>query len=427
MTRAGSASKHRITLLATLLATLLLLLAAAAVWLNLRGNDASGAPRAAATDTATIARGAYLARAGNCQHCHTSSGAAAYSGGRSIPTPFGTLYSRNLTPDASSGLGGWSPAQFRRALHQGRSRDGGLLYPACPYDAFTRVSDEDADALFAHLQSLPPVAQPNRPHALSFPFGTQAALAVWRALYFRPGRFEPAPRQTAEWNRGAYLVQGLGHCAACHAERNLMGAMREPEALRGGLIPQQNWFAPALGGDSMPVEQQVELLQVGRSHGAATLGPMAEVVLHSTQHLSEADLEAMAVHMRSLPPPDVATPRAEPLPAAVREQGARLYEAHCASCHGADGRGVGGFFAPLADNPAVTLDPPVNVVQVLLGGAFAPSTAGNPRPFGMPPFANTLNDENIAAVASYIRNAWGNQAPAVRPQDVNRWRGSVRP
>ena len=412
---------------AALLGSLLLLFVAAVLWLNLRGDDASGAPLTAATDAATLARGAYVARAGNCQHCHTAGGAAAYSGGRSIPTPFGTLYSRNLTRDAASGLGGWTPAQFRRALHQGRSRDGRLLYPACPYDAFTRVSDEDADALFAYLQSLPSAAQPNRPHALAFPFGTQAALAVWRVLHFRPGRFEPAHGQTAEWNRGAYLVQGLGHCAGCHAERNVMGATREPEALRGGLIPLQNWFAPALGGDAMPVEQQVELLKVGRSGGAATLGPMAEVVLHSTQHLSRTDLEAMAVHLRSLPPPGFSTPPAAPLPAPVREQGARLYETHCRSCHGAEGRGVGGFFAPLADNPAVTLDPPVNVVQVLLGGAFAPSTAGNPRPFGMPPFANALSDEDIAAVASYIRNAWGNQAPAVRPQDVNRWRGSVRP
>ncbi len=232
--------------LALALAALALLLAGAVWWLNVRGDGDGHFVPPATDDPALLARGAYLARAGNCQDCHTPRGAAPYSGGRGIPTPFGTVYSSNLTPDAATGIGTWNAAEFRRALHNGRSRGGRLLYPAFPYDAYTRISDADADALFAYLRSLPPVVQPNRPHALRFPYDTQWALALWRALHFRPGRFEPQPARSAEWNRGAYLVQGLGHCSACHAGRNALGASRDAAGLAGGLIPLQNWYAPAL-------------------------------------------------------------------------------------------------------------------------------------------------------------------------------------
>jgi mono/diheme cytochrome c family protein len=364
-------------------------------------------------DAALIERGAALARAGNCRDCHTPRGAAPYSGGRGIPTPFGTVYSSNLTPDAATGIGDWSAAEFRRAMHNGRSRDGRLLYPAFPYDSYTRISDADADALFVHLRSLPPVPQPNRPHALRFPYDQPLALAVWRALYFRPGRFAPEPAQPAAWNRGAYLVQGLGHCAACHAERNALGAIREPLALAGGLMPLQNWFAPALGGQ--PAGEVAALLQRGVSGHAALLGPMAEVVLHSTQHLAAADRQAMAQYLQSLPAP------------AQMQLGGQVYEQHCAHCHGADGLGRAGAYVPLAGNRALLHEPPANLVQVVLGGAFPASTAGNPRPFGMPPFATALDDEQVAAVLSYVRNAWGAAGAAVRPQDVQRWRGSLRP
>ena len=407
------------------LAALAALLAATTWWLNVRG-DADGHPVAPATDDpARVARGAYLARAGNCQGCHTPRGAAPYAGGRGIPTPFGTVYSSNLTPDAATGIGAWSAAEFRRALHNGRSRDGRLLYPAFPYDAYTHVSDDDADALFAYLRSLPPVAQPNRPHALRFPYGTQAALAVWRALYFRPGRFVPQAEQSAVWNRGAYLVQGLGHCAACHAERNRLGAMREPHALRGSLMPLQNWVAPALGGE--PAQPVAALLQRGMSDRVALLGPMAEVVLHSTQHMTPADLLAMAGYLQSLPPGPAPRSPTEAPGAAQLQRGAKIYETRCARCHGDEGRGAPRAYLPLAGNRAVLRDPPANLVQVVLGGAFPASTADHPRPFGMPPFANDLDDADIAAVLSYIRNAWGNHADAVQPLDVQRWRGSVRP
>jgi mono/diheme cytochrome c family protein len=407
------------------LALLLPAMAAGLWWLNVRGDGNMTVAPAAVDDPATIARGAYLARAGNCQDCHTPRGAAPYSGGRGIPTPFGTVYSSNLTPDAATGIGTWSAAEFRRALHNGRSRDGRLLYPAFPYDSYTLVSADDADALFAYLRSLPPAERPNRPHALRFPYDTQPALAVWRALYFRPGRFEAEAARSAEWNRGAYLVRGLGHCSACHAERNALGATRDAAALAGGLIPLQNWLAPGLGGQ--PPQDVAALLQRGVSDNAALLGPMAEVVLHSTQHLRPADLRAMALYLQSLPPPAAPRAAAEAPPPAQMQRGAQVYEEHCAHCHGDDGRGRAGAYVPLAGNRALQHEPPANLVQVVLGGAFPASTAGHPRPFGMPPFAVTLSDEEVAAVLSYIRNAWGPQAGAVRAIDVQRWRGSVRP
>ena len=406
-------------------AGLLLALAAAVWWLNVRGDGDPDGAAPATHSPALIERGAYLARAGNCQDCHTPRGAAPYSGGRGIPTPFGTVYSSNLTPDEATGIGAWTPAEFRRALHNGRSRDGRLLYPAFPYDSYTHVSAEDADALFAFLRSLPAVAQSNRPHVLRFPYDTQLALAVWRALYFRPGRYEPQSAQSADWNRGAYLVQGLGHCSACHASRNTLGATRDPEALAGGLIPLQNWVAPDLAGQ--PPHAVAALLRRGVSDSAALLGPMADVVRHSTQYLTPSDLLAMAVHLQSLPQADAPRAGADmPTPAQMK-RGAGLYEARCAMCHGDAGQGRDRAYVPLAGSRAVRRDPPANLVQVVLGGAFPPSTAGNPRPFGMPPFATELSDEDVAAVLSYIRSAWGNQAGAVQPLDVQRWRSSVRP
>ena len=413
------------TRLLSVLAALLLALAAVVWWLNVRGDGDLGDAVLGDSSPALIERGAYLARAGNCQGCHTPRGAAPYSGGRGIPTPFGTVYSSNLTPDAQTGIGAWTPAEFRRALHNGRSRDGRLLYPAFPYDNYTLISAEDADALFAFLRSLPAVAQANRPHALRFPYDTQLALAVWRTLYFRPGRFEAQAAQPAEWNRGAYLVQGLGHCSACHASRNALGATHDPGALAGGLIPLQNWVAPGLAGE--PAQAVAALLQRGVSDSAALLGPMAEVVLHSTQHLKQSDLAAMALFLQSLPQADAPRSRADPPTPAQLKRGADLYETRCASCHGDQGQGRSRAYVPLAGNRAVQRDPPANLVQVVLGGAFPASTAGNPRPFGMPPFATELSDEDVAAVLSYIRNAWGNQAAAVQPLDVQRWRSSVRP
>lgn len=375
-----------------------------------------------------VERGAYLARVGNCAACHTSRGGPPYAGGRGIATPFGTVYASNLTPDARHGIGSWSPDHFWRALHNGRSKDGRLLYPAFPYPNYTIVTRPDADALFAYLRSLVPVAQPNRAHALRFPYDSQPALAVWRALFFTPAAFEPDASKSAEWNRGAYLVRGLGHCNACHGGRNVLGATEEGE-LGGGLIPMQNWYAPSLaspreaGVADWPIDEVVRLMKSGVSARASVMGPMAGVVYSSTQHLAESDLRAMAVFLRGLPQVDGESAReAARLDPGTLERGARIYREHCRDCHGESGEGAGGAYPALAGNRAVTLDSPANVVRVIVSGGFPPSTAGNPRPYGMPPFVHVLQDAEIAAVATYVRNAWGNAAGGVRPSDVARFR-----
>ncbi|RYF16270.1 MAG: c-type cytochrome [Comamonadaceae bacterium] len=405
------------------------------VWLSNFGDDTrvhEAAP-AAPPSPEQVARGAYLARAGNCMLCHTERGGAAYAGGRPMETPFGTVYASNLTPDAQAGIGAWSVAQFRRALHEGRSRDGRLLYPVFPYTHTTRVTGADADALFDYLRSLPPVNKPNRQHRLRWPYNTQAALAVWRTLYFRPEKFVADPARTPEWNRGAYLVQGLGHCGACHTARNALGGS-EGMDLSGGLIPMQNWYAPSLAADneagvaSWSIEDITQLLSTGTSRRGAVLGPMAEVVLHSTQYLEPGDVRAMAVYLQGLPPaPTDTDPRELPRAgAATLDRGGRLYERHCASCHGEQGQGVPGAYPPLAGNRAVTMPSTSNLVQVVLHGGFPPATRGNPRPFGMPPFATTLSDADVAAVLTYIRAGWNNRAAPVSELEIAQQRSSVR-
>lgn len=381
-----------------------------------------------------VARGAYLARAGNCMLCHTERGGPPYAGGRPLETPFGTVYASNLTPDARTGIGNWSQAHFRRALHEGRSRDGRLLYPAFPYTHTTRVTDADADALFDYLRSLPPVNRPNAPHRLRWPYSTQAALAAWRALYFRPAKHVEDPTRSTEWNRGAYLVQGLAHCSACHTARDALGGSRDLMDLSGGLIPMQNWYAPSLTSPSeasvadWPLKEIEQLLATGAAPRGSVLGPMAEVVQHSTQHLEPTDIRAMAVYLQGLPPTaGDSDPREVPraTPALVGE-GARLYGRHCASCHGEGGRGVPGAYPPLAGNRAVTLAVTANLVQVVLHGGYPPATRGNPRPFGMPPYATVLSDAEVAAVLTYVRGAWDNRAAPVSELAVAQQRSSAR-
>lgn len=397
--------------------------------LNVRGEaplrpEATRAPATAAQ----VAQGAYLARVGNCIGCHTAPGGPALAGGRAVTTPFGTLYSPNLTPDPVTGLGAWTSDEFWRALHHGRSRDGRLLYPAFPYPQFTHVTREDADALLAYLRSVPAVVQPLRPHALRFPYGTQAALAVWRALYFRPGPAvtEPAEGGDAVWQRGRYLVEGLGHCAACHSPRDRLGGVRDDQAWLGGLMPAGDWVAPSLadpqqaGVQRWPVETTARLLRDGTVPGASVSGPMAEVVFASTQHLTPEDARAMARYLVTLPERPRARATAAQAPAAQRELGQRLYTRHCADCHGEQGEGRPGRFPALAGNRAVTLADPHNVLQMVRHGGFAPSTAGHPRPHGMPPFGHLLDAEAQAAVATYIRQAWGEPAPAVNALEVLR-------
>lgn len=392
----------------------------------------ASAPAAASAEL--VGRGAYLARAGNCAACHTARGGEPYAGGHAIHTPFGPVYAGNLTPDPEHGLGAWSADAFWRAMHHGQSRDGRLLNPVFPFENFTLISRADSDALYAFLQSLPPVAQPNRPHGLRFPYNTQAALAVWRELYFEPAAFTPDAARPADWNQGAYLVRGLGHCAACHSPRDALGGIQQVSALSGGLMPGPGWYAPSLHARSeagvahWSEQQVVDLLKNGvlrgarHSEGATAMGPMAEVVFQSTQYLNDTDLRAMAAYLRALPPLEAATvpePRASAAQLALGEQ---VYQRHCVDCHGASGQGAANAYPALAGNRAVTLASHVNPVQAILSGGFAPATAGNPQPYGMPPYRTLLTDTEVAAVASFIRQSWGNQAGEVTALDVQRVR-----
>ena len=420
-----------------------------------------------------VQRGAYLAKVGNCAACHTARGGAAFAGGKAISTPFGTVYTSNITPDATTGIGKWSADAFHRAMVEGRSADGHLLTPAFPYPNYTHITRADADDLHSYfMHGVAPVSQANKPHDLPFPFNTQLALAFWRTLFFEKTdqnavniqakntinniAFQaintPATTQIdilkttdEQVQRGAYLVRGLGHCSACHAERNALGAsvnnQFSDQLLGGALMPMRDWYAPSLvdpaeaGVAHLPRQDVVALLKTGIAPNASMLGPMAEVVAGSTQFWTDADLQATAAYLQSLPQFDVKTSaksmtldtsKSKPV---LFDKGAEIFTQHCATCHGEQGQGLrveGNVALPaLAGNRAITLPNTTNLVRIILAGGYAPSTAGNPRPFGMPPFVHVLNDEDIAAVTTYIRYAWGNQAASVTAADVVRQRRGV--
>lgn len=416
-----------------LLVSGLVLLTTAVAWDNwgdLLWTNEPATPAASPT-AETLARGRYLVQAGNCIACHSARGGTPLAGGRAIETPFGAVYSSNLTPDVMTGLGAWRAQDFWQALHLGRSRNGRLLTPAFPYEHTSLITREDSDAMFMWLQSQPAVHQAQTAHALTWPVGTQPALALWRSLFFKPRCFQHDPRQSDTWNRGAYLVQGLGHCAACHAPRNALGASAGIDTLTGSLMPVVNWYAPDLSNDqetgiaSSALADMVQLLRSGHNTQAQTSGPMAEVVQHSLQHLSEVDVQAMVVYLKSQvrTASDKPVNRARILPA-VAERGLKVYDRHCTQCHGVQGQGITGAYPALAGNRAVLLSDPTNLVQSILYGGYAPATAGHPRPYGMPPFVLELDDRDIAAVLTHIRNQWGNAAGEVTPLQVNRIRAA---
>ncbi|MEC5216831.1 mono/diheme cytochrome c family protein [Actimicrobium sp. GrIS 1.19] len=413
-------------LLLVAVAVVILVLGGAVAWQTWHEPDAD-APGAVHPDPQQqVKQGALLARAGDCVACHTQRGGQPYAGGRSIATPFGALVSPNITADPVTGIGSWKANDFWRALHNGKSRDGHLLYPAFPYTDYTRITRADSDAMFAFFQTVTPVVQANQPHTLRFPYNQPVLLALWRTLYFRPGVYQPEPAKSAAWNRGAYLVTGLGHCSGCHAGRNVLGATDNDNGLSGGLIPVSGWYAPALtpGASGWTQHDLAAFLKTGVSARGAAFGPMAEVVQQSLQYVPDDDIAAMAAYLAAAPAP-VASTEQHPEPDAaardVLQQGAKLYDDHCTSCHKADGRGVTPFYPPLAGARTVT-GAPVNPVRMVLNGGYAPSTTGNPQPHGMPPFGQLLDDNATAAVVSYIRHAWGNNAAPVSAFVVNRYR-----
>jgi mono/diheme cytochrome c family protein len=390
-----------------------------------------GAPTvaAAADDHALVVKGEYLAQAGDCIACHTNPGDKLFAGGRALPTPFGTIYSSNITPDPATGIGNWSADDFYKTMHEGRFPDGGLLYPVMPYASYTKVTRADSDAIFAYLRSIPAVNRPDRPNELQFPYDNRQLILGWRTLYFNEGEYQPDPTKSAEWNRGAYLVEGLEHCAMCHSPINALGGTPESQAFQGGLIPMQNWYAPSLtsnkeaGLGEWSIDEIVGLLRTGVSHRGAVYGPMAEVVFNSTQYLSDADVRAMAVYLKSLaegsPPGAESSGIPAPESSLLMSLGQTVYQTRCAICHAADGRGMPPDYPPLAGNPSIQMESAVNPIRMVLNGGFPPGTAGNPEPYGMPPFAQTLSDNEVAAVVSYIRAAWGNRGTAVSADQAN--------
>jgi mono/diheme cytochrome c family protein len=421
------------------LGVIVIVVVACILWVGKPTDRETGdAPQAAsALSNDPVARGRELARLADCQSCHTARGGAPFAGGRSIRTPFGTFYTPNITPDPRTGLGSWSSTDFWHALHNGYSRDGTLLYPTFPYTNYTRISRSDSDAIYAYLRTVAPAPRANQRHELKFPYNHRILLAAWRWLYFRPGVYQPDSGRDAQWNRGAYLVQGLAHCSACHETRNALGGTRAKAGPSGGLV--LDWYAPSLtspheaGVQSWTATDIVTLLKTGLvstpSANASTAGPMAEVVAESLQYAAEDELQAMAVYLKSLPNSEQtataseATPKYE-LPVAIREAGKDLYEKNCADCHGHDGEGQEPAAPPLAGSRAVTMPVAVNPIRMVLFGGYAPGTAANPRPFGMPPYSLTLSDEQIAEILDYVRTSWGNEAPFVFGEDVAANRGN---
>jgi mono/diheme cytochrome c family protein len=391
------------------------------------------------TTPVSLERGAYLAAVGNCAGCHTARGGERLAGGRPIPTPFGTVFSSNLTPHAT-GLAGWSADDFWRALHLGQSRDGRLLVPAHPVTNTTLVTREDADSLHAWLQAQPPVAAERRGHELRWPWNSeltsQLAVAAWRALYFKPGVYQPDPARDATWNRGAYLSQGLAHCSACHASRNVLGGDGGAADFRGGLLAGLGWVAPSLldpheaGVQRWPDATLQRWLRDGQAQGHTAQGPMAEVVLGSTAALNDADLAAMSAYLRTLPEQAVARPQATEPDPRRRERGAKLYREHCIACHGEQGEGrrndAGAIaYPPLAGSRLVTQASAANLIRVIERGGFAPATPGQPRPYGMPPFAGVLGADELAALASHLRQSWGHAAGEIDAVEVLRLRAAA--
>ena len=381
-------------------------------------------------------KGQYLTRIGNCQSCHTAQAGLLMAGGRAIETPFGRVYSTNLTPDFETGIGSWSGDDFWRALHEGRSKDGSYLLPAFPYPELTQVNRSDSDAMFGYLQTLTPQKKDAIPNTLKWPYNTQLGLGIWRALYFKPDDYKTDPLQTKLWNRGAYLVTGLMHCGSCHTPRNFLGSSLKDAAFAGGyLLANGPWYAPSLrmrqqaGVQGWSIPQIVNLLQNGITQHGYVSGPMAEVVYKGAQYLSADDAQAIAVFLQSVKGSSTddlvkASDMKDKRPG--REAGKAIYEKHCESCHGKEGVGLPNHYPSLVDNRNVVSIYFNNLVQLVLLGAIPPTTASNPTPLGMPPYRAILSDQEVAQVLTFIRSEWGNHASPISTLDVLQTAGKVR-
>ena len=374
-----------------------------------------------------IERGRYLAVLGDCVSCHTAPGGKPFAGGAALETPFGALIGPNITPDVATGVGAWSEEDFRRAMHEGIGRDGARLYPAMPYPAYTKVTRDDVSAIWAYLRSLDPARNEVQPNQLRFPFNVRRpATSTWDLINFQPGVFQPNPAKSDAWNRGAYLVEGLGHCGTCHTPKNITGGDRGSEALQGALL--QDWYAPDLTEDprtgigSWSIEEIVRYLKTGANSYDIASGPMAEAVSNSTSKMTDADLLAIATYLKDRAP---RSGRAVTALAAVNPRmvaGQAIYEDRCAACHSHSGAGVPNLFPRLASAPLVQSADPTSLIRVVLIGSRAVATSAAPTAPAMPAFGWNLNDTEVADVLTYVRNTWGNAASAVQPEDVTKLR-----
>ncbi|TAM11850.1 MAG: c-type cytochrome [Nevskiaceae bacterium] len=382
-----------------------------------------------------VQRGRYLAMAGDCAGCHTVDRRKPFAGGVPVETPFGVIYTTNITPDPSHGLGKWSFGQFYTAMHEGIAPGHRYLYPAFPFPGFSKMPKEDVQDLWQYLKTIPAAAQENRENGLRFPYSFRPLMFFWRVLFFRADTYAPDATQTAEWNRGAYLVEGPTHCADCHSPRGFMGQIKSGKSLSGGVV--EGWWAPNLTGNQVDgladwsVEDLVQYLHTGSSPEASTLGPMGVVVEDSLQFLTPADLKAMAVYLKSLDRSSIHTPLpggGTPVDAA---KGRQVYDDNCSSCHLWNGKGypyapgIPGISPPLAGNPTVVDTDPRNVTMAVLAGSVEPNTIHRPLPYSMPGlsgFAQALTDDQIAEVVNYIRNSWGNKASGISAEQVKAMR-----
>jgi mono/diheme cytochrome c family protein len=368
-----------------------------------------------------VARGQALVIAGDCAGCHTADSDKPFAGGKRIETPFGVISAPNLTPDRDTGIGAWSDDDFRRALRNGIAPNGQRYYPAFPYPHFTKLTRDDILAIRSYLASLTPIANDVPPPELRFPYSYRPLMRLWNYVFFRPGLFVPNQAKSTAWNRGGYLVEGLSHCGSCHTPTNMFGAERTDAAFAGGRVA--GWFAPRLdtaarsGLQSWSVDDIAEYLATGRNAKSHADGPMAEVVVNSTSRMSDADIRAIAVYLKELPKgrperiisaPDDATMIA----------GHAIYDRACIACHEADGSGAPRIYPPLPGNALLQADDPASTLRIILDGAQTVTTPRAPNPGSMPAYAQQLSDQQIADVTTYIRNAWGNVAPAVTADQV---------
>ncbi|MCB4771168.1 cytochrome c [Ancylobacter sp. Lp-2] len=383
------------------------------------------------SDFVTVERGRYLAVLGDCAACHTAPGGKPFAGGVPIETPFGRLVGANITPDRETGIGGWSLDEFQRAMSEGVAKGGYHLYGAMPYTAYTKVTAADNAALFAYLKTLDPVHNEVETNQLPFPFNIRLSLFGWNLLNFTKGEYVPDPRQNAEWNRGAYIVEGLAHCGTCHTPKNVMGGDKAGEALRGNVV--DGWLAPDITGHAhqgigkWTTDEFVAYMKDGANRYDIASGPMAEVVEKSSSQWTDADLKAVATYLKSLD----GSPAAPPAPLAAADPrmvaGRAIYEDRCSGCHVGQGEGITGLFPKLAAAPLVNNADATSLIRVVLAGSRAGATDARPTGPSMPAFAWNLKDEDVANLLTYVRNSWGNAAPPVKAEAVHELRGEMQP